>query len=550
MAARISKDYLPWYAQLREVVGQQDGSAAHPMALIFDSAMGSRPGQQAGTPAPGDGWAPKLAENITRPADDAALCFMPVLEIAALVKTKQISSVELTTIFLKRAKEMDTFLEAVICFTEELGMQQAEAADRLLAQGTYLGPLHGIPYGLKDTAAVPGYPTTWGCVPFEHQVIEEESHVYTRLKAAGAVLIAKLSTGEMAYYDVWHGGFTKNPWNLLEGASGSSAGSASALAAGMVPFAIGTETCGSITSPASQCGVTGLRPSFGAVGRSGVMALAPSLDKVGTFARTAADAAVVLDAIRGRDPRDPSSFDSPLKGPFGPGSGLDATTLAVGYVEDKDWDCQQVFKELGIKTVPVTLKSSPLAKAAISIILDVETAAHFDNWQRSGCDAQNRRQDLWPPHLRTARLIPGVEYVQATRARGLVIKELETFFLENKIDAFLGSPLFLAYDGNLVGLPEIVVPTGFVPVEGTEGPRRDPRTMGIYAKPDQDGTVLALAAAFQSVTKHHLMQPPIDKVESDVVDKALKLKYSRAWLAEQVQTSTVTAPSTPPRASQ
>eukprot|EP00891_Asterochloris_glomerata_P005158 jgi/Astpho2/5158/e_gw1.00073.15.1_t len=550
MAARISKDYLPWYAQLREAIGHQDGGVAHPMALIFDSTMGNRPGQHNGKPARSDGWAITLPENTSRPADDIGLCFMPVLELAALVSTKQISSVELTSIFLKRAKEMDKFLEAVICFTEELGMQQAEAADALLAQGTYLGPLHGIPYGLKDIVAVPSYPTTWGCVPFQDQVIAEESNVYTRLKAAGAVLIAKLSTGEMGNYDVWHGGYTKNPWNLLEGSSGSSAGSASATTAGMVPFAIGTETCGSITSPASQCGITGFRPSFGVVGRSGVMALAPSLDKTGTFARTAADAAVVLDAIRGRDPRDPSSFDAPLQGPFGASSGLDTTTLTVGYVEDKDWDCQQAFKKLGIKTVPVTLKSSPLAKAAIRIILDVETAAHFDNWQRSGRDAQNRRQDLWPPSLRAARTIPGVEYIQATRARGQIIKELENFFLDNNIDALLGPPLFLAYDGNLVGLPQIVVPTSFVPVKGTEGPRKDPRTMGIYAPIYQDNKVLALAAAFQGVTKHHLMQPPIDKVESDVVDQSLKLKYSRAWLAGQAQTSQVTPPSTPPRAAQ
>ncbi|KAK7839983.1 glutamyl-trna(gln) amidotransferase subunit a, partial [Quercus suber] len=237
---------------------------------------------------------------------------MVVLELGELIKTKQITSEELTRIFLRRLKRYNHVLEAVVSYTEELAYKQAKHADELLARGVYLGPLHGIPYGLKDIISVPHYKTTWGSKTFKDQVIDIEAWVYKRSKAAGAVLVAKLVAGSLAYDDIWYGGRTRNPWNIEEFATGSSAGPAACTSAGMVPFAIGSETAGSITYPAARCGVTALRPTFGTVGRTGVMSISESLDKLGPFCRSATDCTVILDTIRGRDPGDLSSRDSPL----------------------------------------------------------------------------------------------------------------------------------------------------------------------------------------------------------------------------------------------
>ncbi|XP_030938034.1 uncharacterized protein LOC115963237 isoform X3 [Quercus lobata] len=436
---------------------------------------------------------------------------MSVLELGELIKTKQITSEELTRIFLQRLKRYNHFLEAVVSYTEELAYKQAKHADELLARGVYLGPLHGIPYGLKDIISVPHYKTTWGSKTFKDQVIDIEAWVYKRLKAAGAVLVAKLVAGSLAYDDIWYGGRTRNPWNIEEFTTGSSAGPAACTSAGMVPFAIGSETAGSITYPAARCGVTALRPTFGTVGRTGVMSISESLDKLGPFCRSATDCTVILDTIRGRDPGDLSSRDSPLDDPFL----VDITKLTVGYLDDAEMEVVRVLASKGVNVIPFKLNYTvDSVQGILNFTMDVDMLSHFDKWQRLGQDDDYEAQDQWPIELRRARMIPAVDYVQAQRARGKLIQEVREIFT---VDAFIGN----ATDwekvcmGNLVGLPVIVVPTGFKnisnpPSSGSR--RRTTITTGIYAPPHHDHIALALAMAYQSVTDHHKQRPPINNI--------------------------------------
>ncbi|XP_047265924.1 glutamyl-tRNA(Gln) amidotransferase subunit A isoform X2 [Capsicum annuum] len=434
---------------------------------------------------------------------------MSILELGQLLKANLITSVELTEIFLKRIKRYGPVLESVVTDTEELAYQQAKEADQLLADGKYLGPLHGIPYGLKDIISVPNYTTTWGSTSFRDQVLDIEAWVYKRLKSAGAVLVAKLVTGSLAYDDVWFGGRTRNPWNIEEYSTGSSAGPASCTSAGLVPFAIGSETSGSITYPASRCGVTALRPTFGAVGRTGVMSIAESLDKLGPFCRNSVDCVIVLDAIWGKDPDDVSSRDIPFRDP----SSVDITKLTVGYLEDAEMEVVQVLQSKGVNMVPFNLSYTvDSVQGILNFTMDVEMLAHFDKWQRSNLDDEYEAQDQWPIELRRARAISAVDYFQAQRARGILIQQVRESF---KVDAFIGN----ATDwekvclGNLVGIPVVVVPTGFKKI--SDAPSNDTRrrttiTTGIYAPPDHDHVALALAMAYQSVTDHHKQRPPID----------------------------------------
>ncbi|KAJ9680164.1 hypothetical protein PVL29_019452 [Vitis rotundifolia] len=447
--------------------------------------------------------------GIQRPEGEEDIAFMTVLELGELIKTKQITSEELTRIFLHRLKRYNLVVEAVVTYTEELAYKQAKEADEMLAQGRYLGPLHGIPYGLKDIISVPQCKTTWGSKTFKDQVLDIEASVYKKLKSAGAVLVAKLATGSLAYDDIWFGGRTRNPWNIEEYSTGSSSGPAASTSAGMVPFAIGSETCGSITYPAARCGVTALRPTFGAVGRTGVMSISESLDKIGPFCRSAADCTIILDAILGKDPDDPSSKDISLDDPFS----VDITNLTVGYLDDAEMEVVRILESKGVKMVPFKLNYTVNhAQGILNFTMDVDMLAHFDEWQRSGEDDFYEAQDQWPVELRRARVIPAVDYVQAQRARGKLIREIRESFT---VDAFIGN----ATDwekvclGNLVGMPVVIVPTGFTkisnpPPDGSR--RRTTITTGIYAPPNHDHIALALAMAYQSVTEHHRQRPPID----------------------------------------
>ncbi|KAK4264601.1 hypothetical protein QN277_025754 [Acacia crassicarpa] len=492
---------IPIIQANRKLVASENGGLHYPPALVFNPDWGHRPTNKR--------FKYPSVSGIRRPESDEDIAFMSVLELAELFRTKQITSQELTQIFLRRLKEFNPVLENVITYTEELAHKQAKQADELLAKGVYLGPLHGIPYGLKDIIAVPGYKTTWGSKTFKAQVIDKEAWVYKRLKAAGAVLVAKLVSGSLAYDDIWFGGRTRNPWNIEEFSTGSSAGPAASTSAGMVPFAIGSETAGSITYPSARCGVTALRPTFGTVGRSGVMSISESLDKLGPFCRSATDCAIVLDIIRGKDPDDISSRESHIDDPFS----VDITNLTVGYLDDAEMEVVNILASKGVKMVPFQLNYTvDSVQGILNFTMDVDMLAHFDEWQRSGQDNVYEAQDQWPTELRRARLIPAVDYIQAQRARGKLIKEIRESFT---VDAFIGN----ATDwekvclGNLVGLPVMVIPTGFKnisdpPLGGSR--RRTTITTGIYTRPDQDHIALALAMAYQSVTNHHKQRPPIN----------------------------------------
>ncbi|KAL1364596.1 hypothetical protein HN51_012754 [Arachis hypogaea] len=507
---KAAKEFnVPIIVADRKLVASENGGLHYPSPLIFNADWEYQPLHSESKKFK----CPSISK-IQRPESEEDIAFMSVLELGALIKTKQITSQELTQIFLRRLRKYNPVLEAVITFTEELAHKQAKEADELLSQGVYLGPLHGIPYGLKDIIAVPEYKTTWGSKSFKNQVIDMEAWVYKRLKSAGAVLVAKLVSGSLAYDDIWFGGRTRNPWNIEEFSTGSSAGPAASTSAGLVPFAIGSETAGSITYPAARCGITALRPTFGTVGRTGVMSISESLDKLGPFCRSADDCAIVLDIIRGRDPHDHSSKVSSLDDPFH----VDITKLTVGYLDDAEMEVVHVLESKGVKMVPFKLNYTvDSAQGILNFTMDVDMLAHFDEWQRSGQDNVYEAQEQWPTELRRARVIPAVDYMQAQRARGRLIKEIRESLT---VDAFIGN----ATDwekvcvGNLVGFPVIVVPTGFTniskpPLGGTK--RRTTVTTGIYAPPNRDHIALALAMAYQSVTNHHKQRPPMNDLGPD-----------------------------------
>ncbi|KAL7139791.1 hypothetical protein ABFS83_09G076600 [Erythranthe nasuta] len=495
---------VPIFRSNRKLVASVNGGLENPSSLVFNSAWDHGDSQNA----PENFNYPSVS-GVKRPKSDEDIAFMSILELGALIKSKQITSEELTRVFLNRLKRYGPILESVVTITEELAFKQAKQADELLAQGTYLGPLHGIPYGLKDITAVPDYKTTWGSKTFQDQVLDIEAWVYKRLKSAGAVLVAKLVTGSLAYDDIWFGGRTRNPWNIEEYSTGSSAGPAACTSAGMVPFAIGSETVGSITYPASRCGVTALRPTFGTVGRTGVLSLSESLDKLGPFCRNAVDCAIVLDIIRGKDPHDLSSRNIPFSDPFA----VDITKLNVGYLDDADMDVVRKLESKGVNMIPFELNYTvDSAQGILNFTMDVDMLAHFDEWQRSGLEDEYEAQDQWPLELRRARVVPAVDYVQAQRARGKLIREVRESFT---VDAFIGNTTDWerVCVGNLVGIPVIVVPTGFKKISNppTENTRRKTTiTTGIYAPPEQDHIALALAIAYQSVTENHKQRPPID----------------------------------------
>lgn len=407
---------------------------------------------------------------VTLPANKNDLAFYSILQLASLIKNKKITSVELTKFFIERIKQFGDTLQCVISVTEEIAMQQAKLADEEIAKGKYRGPLHGIPYGLKDLFAVKGTKTTWGAAPYKEQLIDEDSYVYIQLKEAGAVLVAKFTLGSLAMGDWWYGGRTKNPWNLNFGSSGSSAGSASATAAGLVPFAIGTETYGSIISPSHTCGATGLRPTFGSVSRTGAMALCWSLDKIGPICRSAEDAAVVFSVIKGTDGKDPGAVNMPFN--YQPKA--DVKKLRIGYAKNyfdkikdtaaNEWKVLKAFEKMGVKLIPVVFPDSGVYNFdMIGITVGAESAAAFDELTRTDLDETLTRQNRndWPNFFRSARLIPAVEYINTTRHRYLLMQAVNTFF--GNVDVVI-TPTFgssqLAVT-NLTGHPALCMPTGF-----------------------------------------------------------------------------------------
>ncbi len=446
---------------------------------------------------------------VTRPAADDELAFLPVTDLARLIRTRQISSVELTRLYLDRIARLDPHLLSVVTVTEERAMRQARAADEEISNGHYRGPLHGIPWGAKDLLAVRGYPTTWGTPPFRDQVIDEDATVVQRLDAAGAVLIAKLTLGELAWGDVWFGGMTRNPWRLDQGASGSSAGPGAATAAGLVAFSIGSETLGSISSPSTRTGVTGLRPTFGRVPKTGAMALSWSMDKLGPMCRTAEDCAIVLDAIHGEDGTDLTARSVP----FSWSHRRSPRDMRIAYFRTAferpqteyagrayDEATLDVLRSLGARPVPVEIPAFDYG--ALSLILSAEAGAAFDELTRSGRDAEMVRQErqAWPNAFRAARFIPAVEYINANRIRTLVMHAWTAMFRDFDV---IVTPTFAPGQllaTNLTGHPAVIAPNGFRE-DGT--PVSITFLGGLY----DDSAALALMHQYQQATGFHRRRP-------------------------------------------
>ena len=446
--------------------------------------------------------------RVELPANRNELAFYSIPQLASLILNKKISSVNLTRFFIDRLKKWGDTLECVITLTEDLALKQAQQADDELKTGIYRGPLHGIPYGLKDLFAVKGYKTTWGSTPYKDQVLEMDSYVYKKLKDAGAVLCAKLSMGALAYNNKWFGGETKNPWNLNQGSSGSSAGSAAATAAGLLPFAIGTETLGSIVSPSTRCGATGLRPTFGTVSRYGAMVLCWSLDKAGPICRSAEDAAIVYAFIHGTDGTDPSA----IRHTFNYTGKVDWTKIRIAYADNffkrlnkdaPEWKVIETYRSLGANVQAINFPDSAMYPVnLVSIILNAESAAAFDELTRTNRDDLIERQDkdFWPNSFRAARTIPAVEYINANRYRYTLCQNMNAFMKNYDVlivPTFSGRQLSMT---NLTGNPVVCMPIGF-------NQAGSPLSITLIGNLYDEATILVAAKGFQDKTDFNKKHP-------------------------------------------
>jgi Asp-tRNA(Asn)/Glu-tRNA(Gln) amidotransferase A subunit family amidase len=487
-----------------------------PSALVFNPIL-------PGTKLPAGVSSLKTSKvKIEAPRTEEDLAFLPASHLAALLKKREVKSADLTKICLERLKKYDPILHCVVSLTEELALEQAARADKEIASGRYRGPLHGVPWGAKDLLAVKGYKTTFGASPYKDQTIDKNATVYDRLTEAGAVLVAKLSLGALAMGDRWFGGQTKSPWdpkNPGQGSSGSSAGPAASVAAGLVPFAIGSETRGSIISPASRCGVTGLRPSFGRVSRYGAMALSWTMDKIGPLCRTAEDCAVILHSIQGPDGRDNSVIDVP----FAWDASRDVRKLRVGYLKsDVEKEIPddprnpdrvlrmresqaftkaslEVLRGLGVRPVPVELPK--MGSGPMDFLLTTEAAAAFDGLVRSDrldlMSAEPERS-AWVGSFRQHELVPAVQYIQANRARYRLMEAYHEFFED--MDVLVGSALGPT---NLTGHPEVAFPHGF-------DSKGQPAVLRLTGRLFGEADILLLAHAVQQKTAFHLRRPKLD----------------------------------------
>ena len=395
--------------------------------------------------------------------------------------------------------------------TEDLALEQARQADQEIAAGKYRGPLHGIPYGAKDLLATKGIRTTWGSPPYTNQVFDEDATVIKKLHDAGAVLVAKLSLGELAMGDQWFGGQTRNPWDPTQGSGGSSAGPGAATAAGLVAFAIGTETRGSIVDPSTRCGVSGLRPTYGRVSRTGAMTLSGSNDKIGPMCRTVEDCAIVFNAIYGPDGVDQTVYDAP----FNYDAGTKLSDLRIGYLKN-DFDRAHKTNDLaviaklqamGVKLTPVELPHFPAQ--ALDLILEAEAAASFDDLTLSGKDETMAQQAdwAWPQTFRRSRFIPAVEYIQANRIRYELVQAMAKLFQDYDV---IVSPSFdgdCNYLSNQAGYPCVVVPDGF-------SNRGMPTSVSFIGKLFGEAKALAAAKAYQDATGFNQKHPDLSKLDA------------------------------------
>lgn len=447
------------------------------------------------------------------PSSAAGIALAPAWKLGQWLRRKAISSTELTSLYLDRIVRLAPKLENFITVTSELALAQAKSADQGLAHGRVLSPLHGVPYGLKDLFDVAGVPTTWGAEPYaDRGPAPADAAIVEKLRAAGVVLLGKTAVGALAYGDIWQGGRSRNPWNPEEGSSGSSAGSASATAAGLVGFGIGTETLGSIISPAHRCGLAGLRPTYGRVSRFGGMSLCWSWDKVGALARSVADCGLILSIINGGDSRDWGSIDSP----FGFDWRAEAKSLRVGYVPaffdgvgstDIDRRALAAMREIGVTLVEVSFPDLPVA--ALNQLVSIEAAAAFSHLTLSNVDDTLKWQDdaAWPNSWRRARLFPAVEMVQLERLRRQTMQAFDEIFCH--VDALIGPN----YAGgalvatNATGHPSLAVKAGFIesPTRGLRdelvnpaGPKyRVPRTVSLWSRLFREDVLIALGRALE-----------------------------------------------------
>ncbi|MFL6675031.1 MAG: amidase [Massilia sp.] len=462
------------------------------------------------------------------PARDEDIAFAPVTRLARWIETRKLTSERLTRIYLARIDRLDPKLRAVITVTEAHALAQARQADREIAAGKYRGPLHGIPYGVKDLLDTAGIPTTWGAEPFRNRVPAHDAAVVARLDAAGAVLVAKLSLGALALNDIWFGGQTMNPWLLEEGASGSSAGPGAATAAGLVAFAIGSETGGSIVSPAMRCGVTGLRPTFGRVPRTGAMTLCWSLDKLGPMTRSVEDAMLVLHAISGVDAGDLAGVEAPLD--FDAGAPVRA--LKVGYFPAwmkeapatvVDRMALESLQQLGLQAVAVTLPDWPYQ--SLNTVLFAEAAAAFEEITLDGRVDQLKAQvpDAWPNLFREARFLSAVDFVQADRMRRKVAQEMARIF--GQVDLLLVPSLRdeMLTISNFTGHPSLTLRTGSVevaearsdwapnpaqPLPKFSPPRRVPHGVTLIGRLFDEGTIGRVGMALEKAAGVAGERPP------------------------------------------
>jgi Asp-tRNA(Asn)/Glu-tRNA(Gln) amidotransferase A subunit family amidase len=473
-----------------------------PLSLWFDPLL---PGMKLNQQQARIDW--PIPDSFDLPANPRDLAFCSLLQLASLIRHKKISSVDLTLFYLDRLKKYGDRLHCVIELTEELAMAQARRADADLARGIYRSPLQGIPYGIKDLFAVKGTHTTWGSPPFRDQLIDRTCFVAQQLERAGAVLVAKLSLGELAMDDRWFGGLTRNPWNPDLGSGGSSAGSAAATAAGLVPFAIGTETYGSIVDPSSRCGATGFRPSYGSIARTGAMTLAWSSDKIGPICRSAQDAALVFSLIHGADGVDASSrtvaFNFQEK--------MNIHSLRVAYARNyidslaegsPEKKTLARLRELGARIVPIDFPNDLHGDQILSLIIFAEGAAAFDPLTRSNRDDEmvQQNKDRWPNTFRLARFIPAVEYINACRMRYRIMQQIAPLFQQYDIiiaPPETGDQLAIT---NLTGNPSVTLPNGFTR-EGL------PTAISFIGRLYDDGELLAFAKQYQDATPFHLRHP-------------------------------------------
>ncbi len=498
----------------------------------------------------------------TAPSNPEDLAFATVIELGDLVRRRKVSSVALTEMYTERLKRYNPLLHFVITLTTDRALAQAHEADADIRRGHYRGPLHGLPWGAKDLLAVKGYPTTWGAGGFEHQTIDEDATVVKRLDSAGAVLIAKLTLGALAMGDYWFGGRTRNPWNPKQGSSGSSAGPASATSAGCVAFSIGSETLGSISAPSTRCGVTGLRPTFGFVPRTGAMALSWTMDKLGPICRAVEDCAAVLEAIYGPDGEDLSVRDAA----FNWNADLDWKSLRVGYLKktfeaqepakpmpplpagateaekkrrvqreqrmaayraqreyDRRYDVAALDKLRSMGANPIPLELPDLPFESMTPLLTAEAAAAFDQLTMSGRDKLLTRQEPedWPNDFRVARFYPAVEYIQANRARSLGIAAMTKLFQQADVIVTSTNSEQLVVT-NLTGHPAVIVPNGLrgsdapvppagIPIDDQSGGPGTPVSITFLAGHYQDAKACSLARAYQQATGFQKLHPRLPK---------------------------------------